>query len=90
MHSNNNYGQLITIKTVLVLFPHQPTDLLTVGSLSVAPLTAITVVAFLLLCFHITTLLQLTFPQMLFLVFAAHAVDPLHRLHVTLVNGWWV
>ena len=90
MHSNNNYGQLITIKTVLVLFPHQPTGLLTIGSLSAAPLTAVTVEAFLLLCCHITALLQRTFPQVLFLVFAAHAVDPLHRLHVTLVNGWGV
>lgn len=34
--------------------------------------------------------LHLTSPQVLFLGFAAHAVDPLHRLHVALVDGWWV
>lgn len=32
----------------------------------------------------------LTFPQVLLLGFAPHAVDPRHGLHVTLVNGRWV
>lgn len=34
--------------------------------------------------------LSLTFPQVLLLGFAAHAVDPWHGLHVALVNGWRV
>lgn len=47
-------------------------------------------VAFPPLCLHIISPLHLTSPQVLFLGFAAHAVDPRHRLHVALVNGWRV
>lgn len=42
---------------------------------------------FLWLSSHIARLTSL---QVLFLRFAAHAVDAGHRLHVTLVDGWWV
>lgn len=34
--------------------------------------------------------LHLTSPQVLFLGFAPHAVDPWHGLHVALVDGWRV